>query len=135
MVSEPGVVPSHQSESDQATSIHDDASQGERSLAAVLATSSPTVQKIYRHSLPVRLGHWLNTLVVVILIMNGLQIFNAHPALYWGDRSDRDQPLLSIRGMRNDDGRAKGVTTVLGHQLDTTGVLGYSNQSFRAFPA
>jgi thiosulfate reductase cytochrome b subunit len=135
LVSELGALPSYQSESDQVTPLHDDTNQGEDLPAAIPATPSPTLQKIYRHSLPVRLGHWLNTFAVFILIMSGLQIFNAHPALYWGDRSDRDQPLLSIRAMRNDDGQVKGVTTVLGHQFDTTGVLGYSNQSVRAFPA
>jgi thiosulfate reductase cytochrome b subunit len=135
LISEPEAVPSHQLESDQVTPLHDDAGHGEGSPGAVPTTSSPTVQKIYRHSLPVRLGHWLNTIMVFILIMSGLQIFNAHPALYWGDRSDRDKPLLSIRAMRNDDGQVKGVTTVLGHQFNTTGVLGYSNQSVRAFPA
>lgn len=135
LVSEPGALPPHPSEPDEVTPVHDDASQGDGSAAVVPATLSPIVQKIYRHSLPVRLGHWLNTLAVFILIMSGLQIFNAHPALYWGDRSDRDQPLLSIRALRNDDGQVKGVTTVLGHQLDTTGILGYSNQSVRAFPA
>ncbi|MDC8451013.1 MAG: cytochrome b/b6 domain-containing protein [Nitrospira sp.] len=66
--------------------------------------------------------------------MSGLQIFNAHPALYWGDRSDRDRPLFSIRPVRTDSGDIKGVTTILGHPFDTTGVLGYSNGSGRAFP-
>jgi thiosulfate reductase cytochrome b subunit len=135
LVSEPGALPSHQLESDQVTPLHDDTSQVEDLPAAIPGTSSPTVQNIYRHSLPIRLGHWLNTFAVFILIMSGLQIFNAHPALYWGDRSDRDQQLLSIRAMRNDDGQIKAVTTVLGHQFDTTGVLGNSNQSIRAFPA
>ena len=68
-----------------------------------------TVQKIYRHSLPVSLGHWCNAIAVVILIMSGLQIFNAHPALYWGDRSDRAQSLLSISAMKNDVGQVNGV--------------------------
>jgi thiosulfate reductase cytochrome b subunit len=67
--------------------------------------------------------------------MSGLQIFNAHPALYWGDRSDRDQPLLSIRPMKTESGEMKGITTILGHKFDTTGVLGYSDGSGRAFPA
>ena len=67
--------------------------------------------------------------------MSGLQIFNAHPALYWGDRSDRDQPLLSIRPLKTESGETKGITTILGHQFDTTGVLGYSDGSGRAFPA
>jgi thiosulfate reductase cytochrome b subunit len=67
--------------------------------------------------------------------MSGLQIFNAHPALYWGDRSDRDQPLLSIRPMKTESGEMRGITTILGHKFDTTGVLGYSDGSRRAFPA
>jgi len=37
---------------------------------------------IYRHSLTVRLSHWLNVLCVAILVTSGLQIFNAHPRLY-----------------------------------------------------
>ena len=92
-------------------------------------------ERIYRHRLPVRIGHWLNAVCLFILIMSGLQIFNAHPALYWGDRSDRDRTLLSIRAAKSDGGQVKGITTILGHPFDTTGVLGYSNNSARAFPA
>ena len=94
-----------------------------------------SIERVYRHRLPVRISHWLNVPVLCILIMSGLQIFNAHPALYWGDRSDRDQPLLSIRPMKTDSGDIKGVTTILGHQFDTTGVLGYSGGTGRAFPS
>jgi cytochrome b subunit of formate dehydrogenase len=28
--------------------------------------------------------HWINVTAIVILLMSGLQIFNAHPALYRG---------------------------------------------------
>jgi len=104
-----------------------------RAIQAVSPTSS--TERIYRHRLPVRISHWLNVPFLIILIMSGLQIFNAHPALYWGDRSDRDRPLLSIRPVQTDDGDIKGVTTVLGHRFETTGVLGYSDGSGRAFPA
>jgi len=83
--------------------------------------------------LPVRISHWLNVPFFIILIMSGLQIFNAHPALYWGDRSDRDRPLFSIRPWQTDSGDIKGVTTILGHSFNTTGVFGYSNESGRAF--
>jgi thiosulfate reductase cytochrome b subunit len=92
-------------------------------------------ERIYRHKLPVRLGHWLNVVCLFVLIMSGLQIFNAHPALYWGDRSDRDRPLLSIRAIKTADGDIHGITTVLGHPFDTTGILGYSHGSARAFPS
>jgi len=99
------------------------------------APSPPAIERVYRHRLLVRISHWLNFPCLIILIMSGLQIFNAHPALYWGDRSDREQPLLSIRPMQTESGEMKGVTTILGRQFDTTGVLGYSNGSGRAFPA
>lgn len=91
-------------------------------------------ERVYRHRLPVRIGHWLNVVCLFILIGSGLQIFNAHPALYWGDRSDRDQPLLSIQAVKDDRGEIRGMTTVLGHGFDTTGVLGYSNGMRQGFP-
>jgi cytochrome b subunit of formate dehydrogenase len=34
---------------------------------------------IYRHSLVVRVTHWINALCFALLLMSGLQIFNAHP--------------------------------------------------------
>lgn len=109
------------------------ASQGDGSTAR--PASAPVVERVYRHRLPVRISHWLNVPCLIILIMSGLQIFNAHPALYWGDRSDRDQPLLSIRPVKTESGEMRGITTILGYKFDTTGVLGYSDGSRRAFPA
>ena len=109
------------------------ASQGDVSVA--LPASVPVVERIYRHRLPVRISHWLNVPCLIILIMSGLQIFNAHPALYWGDRSDRDQPLFSIRSVKAESGEMRGITTILGYKFDTTGVLGYSDGKRRAFPA
>jgi Ni/Fe-hydrogenase b-type cytochrome subunit len=103
-------------------------------LPTLPAISVAVKERVYRHKLPVRLGHWLNVVCLFILIMSGFQIFNAHPALYWGDRSDRDRPLLSIRPVKTEGGDIRGITTILGHPFDTTGVLGYSNGSGRAFP-
>ena len=109
------------------------ANQG--NVSAARPASAPVVERIYRHRLPVRISHWLNVPCLIILIMSGLQIFNAHPALYWGDRSDRDQPLLSIRPVKAESGEMRGITTILGYKFDTTGALGYSDGSRRAFPA
>ena len=109
------------------------ANQGD--VPAARLASAPAVEKVYRHRLPVRISHWLNVPILIILIMSGLQIFNAHPALYWGDRSDRDQPLISIRPMKTESGEMRGITTILGYTFDTTGILGYSDGSRRAFPA
>jgi thiosulfate reductase cytochrome b subunit len=51
---------------------------------------------IYRHRLWVRITHWINVVCMTVLLMSGLQIFNAHPALYWGNASNFDNPLVAI---------------------------------------
>lgn len=93
---------------------------------AHVATLSPGAEKVYRHPWPVRISHWLNLLFLLVLLGSGLQIFNAHPALYWGSRSDADRALLSMEARRADDGTLQGITTVLGREFVTTGVLGVS---------
>jgi thiosulfate reductase cytochrome b subunit len=52
----------------------------------------PSARYQRRHSLPVRIMHWINVVAVVTLLMSGLQIFNAHPALYWGASSYMGYP-------------------------------------------
>ena len=116
-------------------SASDGLTMNQGNVSAARPASTPVAERVYRHRLPVRISHWLNVPCLLILIMSGLQIFNAHPALYWGDRSDRDQPLLSIRAMKAENGEMRGITTILGEKFDTTGVLGYSDGSRRAFPA
>ncbi|MFO0699030.1 MAG: cytochrome b/b6 domain-containing protein [Nitrospira sp.] len=122
-------------EADQKSIAESSSSESVSTVSAPVVTSLPATERMYRHSLLVRISHWLNVPFLIILIMSGLQIFNAHPALYWGDRSDRDRPLLSIRPVQTESGDIVGVTTILGHRFETTGVLGYSNGSARAFPA
>ena len=116
------------------TSASPAASEASVEIPLVSDVQPLTSERVYRHALPVRLGHWINVVCLLILIMSGLQIFNAHPALYWGDRSDRDRPFLSMRAVRSEDGERKGVTTVAGHTFDTTGVLGVSGGTNRGFP-
>lgn len=53
-------------------------------------------RRIYRHQLWVRVTHWINLVCMTVLLMSGLQIFNAHPALYWGDFSRFGHPILGI---------------------------------------
>jgi len=93
----------------------------------------------YRHRLPVRVMHWINVVCLFALIMSGLQIFNAHPALYWGDASDFSSPALSLTGRTGADGQLRGETQIGGHRFDTTGVLGVSQDMYgdparRGFP-
>ena len=56
------------------------------------------VRKTYRHRLPVRIMHWINVACLFILLMSGLQVFNAHPALYWGEISNFRAPWLALHG-------------------------------------
>ena len=88
------------------------------------SVSAPTVPRFYGHTLPVRLTHWLNVLCLLILVMSGLQIFNALPRLYWGNRSDRDHALVSLQAVMTESGALKGVSTVWGWTFETTGLFG-----------
>ena len=88
-----------------------------------LSTGSPPV--IYRHRLPVRVMHWINVICLVVLLMSGLQIFNAHPALYWGDDS-RDSTRVMQITQKQVDGQWRGVTRVGAAEFNTHGVLGTS---------
>ena len=56
------------------------------------AVDARPARRIYRHRLPVRLMHWINVVCLTVLLMSGLNIFNAHPALYWGRESTFAQP-------------------------------------------
>ncbi|HYD46229.1 MAG TPA: cytochrome b/b6 domain-containing protein [Phenylobacterium sp.] len=91
--------------------------------------------KIRRHSLPVRVTHWINLAAFLVLLASGLQIFNAHPALYWGEDSRFDRPWVAMTPAQAPDGRLIGVTRIGGQRFETTGVLGVSDGQPRGFPA
>ena len=81
----------------------------------------------YRHTLPIRIMHWINVIAFFLLLMSGLQIFNAHPALNWGKSSYTGRPaLLEMHAKETGEDDIIGVTTILGHEFNTTGVLGAS---------
>ena len=93
---------------------------------------------VRRHSGVTRLTHWINVLALAALLGSGLQIFNAHAALYWGQKSSFERPWLAIgREARGDE--VVGVARLGGLTLETTGVLGWSGapgaRESRAFPA
>ncbi|HTS22140.1 MAG TPA: cytochrome b/b6 domain-containing protein [Casimicrobiaceae bacterium] len=95
----------------------------------------------YRHALPVRLMHWINVVALTILLLSGLNIFSAHPALYWGKSSYTGRgPVFQIGAREDDGGNAVGVTHIFGRDFVTTGFLGASTTSDgevieRTFPA
>ena len=82
---------------------------------------------IYRHKLPIRLMHWINVVCFIVLLMSGLNIFNAHPALNIGKSSYNNQaPILEMTAVQTNAGKLIGYTTIFGHQFNTTGVFGAS---------
>jgi len=81
---------------------------------------------IYRHALLVRITHWVNVLCLLVLLLSGLQIFNAHSTLYFGSKSDPNRAVLSMRAVRREDGQYAGLTTIGATTFDTTGILGLS---------
>lgn len=94
---------------------------------------------VYRQSIWTRLTHWVWVICLFFLLFSGLQIFNAHPALYIGQESgfEYDNALLRITAVNTPEG-PRGRTTIFGQTYDTTGVLGMSGPesqpSFVAFP-
>ena len=122
-------------------------SQGERCVTEPTpppqsppAPSPKPVRKVLvrRHGLIVRLTHGVNVLSLLFLLLSGLQIFNAHPALYWGNASTFASPWLAT-GASVQGGRLVGQTVIGPVRLDTTGVLGASKLNgvwqARGFPA
>ncbi|MBI1170966.1 hypothetical protein GC209_06165 [bacterium] len=101
------------------------------------ATSQPMGGDVVdRHRLSTRLWHWTNVITLVIMLMSGLMIFNAHPRLYWGKYgANQDAAWLQIGATQANTGflRVGSVT------VETTGILGRWTDSDgqprnRAFP-
>ncbi len=100
--------------------------------------TGPTRVFIRRHSLVTRITHWLNVVCLSLLLMSGLQIFNAHPSLYWGQYgADADPSWLSIGSVR-EGGSTCGVLRIGRLSIVTTGILGVSREggelTERGFP-
>ncbi|WP_164156517.1 cytochrome b/b6 domain-containing protein [Sandarakinorhabdus rubra] len=102
---------------------------------------APASRRVLRHSLLVRLTHWTNALAIFFLLMTGLNIFGAHPRLYWGHAGSVDQverQWLQM-GASGSAARLRGWVDVGDRRFDTTGLLGASESpkgapSIVAFP-
>jgi Ni/Fe-hydrogenase b-type cytochrome subunit len=53
--------------------------------AAAIVVQPDGSRFVKRHRLSTRLWHWINAVTIFVMLMSGLMIFNAHPALYWGE--------------------------------------------------
>ena len=99
-------------------------------MSQASSTESAHATLYQRHTLTIRVMHWINVVAFSLLLLSGLQIFNAYPALNWGKSSYTGQaPLLQIGAVRNSQGQLVGMTRIAGHTFDTTGVLGVSKDA------
>lgn len=94
---------------------------------------------VRRHGLVTRVTHWLNAACLGVLLLSGLQIFNAWPTLYWGQTSAADAPVLLSIGSSGSGAHLRGFVRAGAVEVPTTGVLGVSQldgqATPRAFPA
>lgn len=84
----------------------------------------------HRHALAVRVTHWINALAIFFLLMTGLNIFNAHPMLYWGQyganaAEGADNSWLAIGSTVG--AKPRGYVRIGDATITTTGVLGRSS--------
>jgi thiosulfate reductase cytochrome b subunit len=100
--------------------------------AAPVAVAAPQPASPYqwhRHALAVRVTHWINALAIIFLLMTGLNIFNAHPGLYWGQYGaddDDGRRWLEIGSADTPAGQPFGFVRIGDLTVVTTGVLGIS---------
>ncbi len=83
---------------------------------------------VARHRLSTRIWHWLNFATLIIMLMSGLMIFNAHPRLYWGQYgANNDSAWLEIgssAGVKSGQKEGGGYLKIGDIRINTAGVLG-----------
>lgn len=93
---------------------------------------------VRRHGVVVRVTHWINVAAILVLLGSGLQIFNAHPALYWGQASRFSEPWIAMTAKDTGE-RMIGLTKVGPVTFESTGLFGWSGKEGarekRGFPA
>ncbi|MGH8252246.1 MAG: cytochrome b/b6 domain-containing protein [Steroidobacteraceae bacterium] len=90
---------------------------------------------IHRHRFSTRVWHWLNAVILLVMLMSGLMVLNAHPRLYWGEAgANADYAWLEI-GSKG----GSGFLRLGDFTIETTGFLGVwqdanGRTQIRAFP-
>lgn len=103
------------------TDTHPSSDDALADTQSVAPPASVPSKLVFRHRLSTRLWHWSNVVAVMVLLMSGLMIFNAHPALYWGSYgANSDTPWLMIGSTATEGFVQLGEST----RIPTTGVLG-----------
>ena len=91
-----------------------------------MTTHSKRQLWVKRHTRITRITHWSWAVSSFILLLTGLQIFNAHPILYWGDQSGFafDNSVFAVYGA---DG--SGHIEFGSLRIPTTGLFGWSGDT------
>jgi thiosulfate reductase cytochrome b subunit len=98
---------------------------------------------VKRHRLSTRIWHWLNFATLIIMLMSGLMIFNAHPRLYWGQYGANNDPawleIGASAGGKDGAKNGSGYLQIGNVRVKTAGVLGSyedsdGEQQAHAFP-
>jgi len=63
-------------------------------LQSSVATAAPAATRTARHSLLVRVTHWIITLSFFALLVTGSEIVISHPRFYWGETGNNLTPTL-----------------------------------------
>ena len=114
------------------------------SAGTAVAEQVRSKRLVYRHRWPIRIMHWINVIALSLMFFSGLQIFNAHPSLSWGNYSNvystPPKTLLNMYARQAPDGSLIGFTSIGSHEFNTTGVFGVSNggdgqPTVRGFPS
>src|SRR5271166_2763983 len=106
--------------------------------AGLSARAADSDALVFRHSLTTRLTHWIAALAFFVLVMSGLQIFNAAPYLDAANKSDPARRVLAI-GAEQSSGGPHGFVQIFGVRVPFGHLLGYTDDGMgglgeRAFP-
>lgn len=90
---------------------------------------------VRRHRASTRIWHWINAGTLLLMLMSGLMVFNAHPRLYWGQYGANPDPAWLQIGSQGGEGYLR----IGDFTIETTGFLGLwedetGRMRSRAFP-
>lgn len=88
--------------------------------SATMGGERTETEMVKRHGVLTRVWHWVNAVTLLVLLMSGLSIFNAHPRLYWGESGNYEEPAWFAIGSSPTQGYVRVGET----RIPSTGVLG-----------
>jgi thiosulfate reductase cytochrome b subunit len=111
--------------------LSEQSAAGDAGIAGTVRAVPARRELVYRHSVLVRITHWMNVLCLTLLLMSGLKLFNVHPALYWGNYGYVGAPIVfSIDGVLDRFTQEPvGLMRIGNRTIETTGYLGVTYDS------